>query len=76
MEMMYLSLSELRSNYEGESRIHFCVFAKPVVSQGCLPHFPTEYLEFPARSIYTTSIKLLLGASPYSDILQSREHLR
>ena len=74
--MMYLSLSGLRSNYEGESRIHVCAFAKSVVSQGCLPHFPTGYLEFPARSIYSTSIKFLLGASPYNDILQSRENLR
>ena len=39
--MMYLSSSGLRSNYEGESRIHVCALAKPLVSPGCLPHFPT-----------------------------------
>ena len=42
--MMYLSLSGLRSNYEGESRIHVCAFAKSLVSQGCLPDFPTLLL--------------------------------
>ena len=40
--MMYLSSSGLRSNYEGESRIHVCALAKPLVSPGCLPHFPTK----------------------------------
>ena len=40
--MMYLSSSGLRSNYEGESRIHVSALAKPLVSPGCLPHFPTN----------------------------------
>ena len=39
--MMYLSSSGLRSNYEGESRIHVSALAKPLVSPGCLPYFPT-----------------------------------
>ena len=43
--------------------------AKPVVSQSCLPHFPTRYFEFPARSIHTTSIKVLLWAILYNNIL-------
>lgn len=41
---MYLLLSELRSNYEGESRIYVCALAKPLVSPSCLPHFPTLLL--------------------------------
>lgn len=43
-EIMYLSLSELRSNYEGESRIHVCALAKPLISPSCLPHFPTTII--------------------------------
>ena len=38
---MYLLSSELRSNYKGESRIHVCAFAKPLVLPGYLPYFPT-----------------------------------
>ena len=41
--MMYLLLSGLRRNHEGESRIHVCTFVKPLVSQGCLSQFPTDY---------------------------------
>lgn len=40
--MIYLLLSELRSNYEGGSRIHVCAFVKPLVLPGCLPLFPTD----------------------------------
>ena len=40
--IIYSLSSRLRSNYEEESRVHICAFAKPLVSQGCLPHFPTK----------------------------------
>ena len=74
--MMYLSSSGLRSNYEGESRIHVCAFAKPLVSQGCLSHFPTlplkQHLYYHVNS-GDSSIQMSLEGSHSKMISRGRQ---
>ena len=47
--IMRCGLSGLRSNYEGESRIHVCAFAKPLVESRALGLFATFHNTYGRR---------------------------